>query len=222
MGALDKALENVDRALAIFPTTDGEQAGAYSTRAMILRDAGSEAEAVEWFQKAFLARMEQASPDLASAADDLDGEIALLKKLGRTDDIIEAEAKLAAIHRTLQDTPESGSNFDAAKGFDQGMVLVELAIGGKQRKLSGSDRLVSAIRKLVEAIQSQGVGELSGDITIPESTTLIFSGRDADKLFDVLGPLLRSEPVCAGARIVVRQGDAHREIAIPHSPTGLN
>jgi tetratricopeptide (TPR) repeat protein len=70
MGALDKALESVDRAIAMFPTTDGEQAGAYSTRAMILRDAGSDAEAVEWFQKAFLARMEQASPDLARAANE--------------------------------------------------------------------------------------------------------------------------------------------------------
>ena len=222
MGEIDKALKSVDRAIEMFPVEEGEQACAYSTRAMILRDAGKDAEAIEWFKKALLTRGEQASPALDSTADDLEGAIALLVKQDRRDEAIEAQAKLAEIHRAMQETPQSTMDMNAVKGFVGGTVIIELGFGGRERKRSGNQVLRSVVAKLSDAVNSQGVGELTGDIMIPESTTLIFSGPDAERLSEVLEPLLMSEQISAGARIVVRQGDTHRETSIPHSPLGLN
>jgi hypothetical protein len=51
-------------------------------------------------------------------------------------------------------------------------------------------------------------------VAIPENTTLIFYGPDAEALFKVLEPSLIDEPICAGARVVIRQGVTNREVVI--------
>jgi len=52
-------------------------------------------------------------------------------------------------------------------------------------------------------------------LTIPESTTMILYSSDAEILFQAIEPTLRSEPICAGARITIRQRDGQREMIIP-------
>jgi tetratricopeptide (TPR) repeat protein len=221
MGEIDRAFDNVNRAIDSFPSTDSDRACAYSTLAMILREAGQDAEAVEWFQKAFAARGEQASSNLESIADDLEGEIALLLKLGRNDEANEAQARLADIHYEMQETPPS-KGVDSTKGLTGGIVIVELGFGRIQQRLSGVETLQPLVAKMSEMVESEKIGELSGNITIPESTTLIFNGPDAEGIFAVLEPLLKSQPIGAGARITIRQGASCRESVISHPSAGVN
>ena len=52
-------------------------------------------------------------------------------------------------------------------------------------------------------------------MTIPESTTLMFYGKDGEVVFRAIEPVLASEPICQGARITVRQGERQREVFLP-------
>jgi len=59
-------------------------------------------------------------------------------------------------------------------------------------------------------------------MAIPENTTLFFYGPDAERLFKALEPSLKNEPTCSGARVLIRQGNAHREVVVPHQAKGVN
>ncbi len=53
-------------------------------------------------------------------------------------------------------------------------------------------------RKLSSALEDQGDGYYGGHVTIPETTTFTFCGDDAERMFAVIEPLLRENPICAG------------------------
>jgi hypothetical protein len=52
-------------------------------------------------------------------------------------------------------------------------------------------------------------------VTIPESTTLMFYGKDGEAVFCAIEPALASEPMCQGATVTVRQGEKQREVFLP-------
>jgi hypothetical protein len=52
-------------------------------------------------------------------------------------------------------------------------------------------------------------------MSVAECTTLFFYAPDAELLFNALEPSLGSEPICAGSKIVIRQGSTHREVIVP-------
>lgn len=221
MGEFQKGLESVDRAISMNLADGKLKSSTCSTRAMILRDAGRDAEAVEWYQKAFEARKEQVSPDLEEDAKDLESTIALLMKLGRTD---EAELARAALSETQMQLQRMGqpSEMQPTSGVQTATLFIELAYARKQRKTSGVLPVLTLIEKLNEALESEEAGQYSGDVLSPENTTLIYSGADAEKLNTILEPLINGEPICAGARITIRQGDFFKEWMVPHASTGLN
>ena len=220
MKSFEDALVSVDRAIALYPPEDPKRAYAYSTRAMTLRDAGRDEEAVGWFQKAIAERRRQPSPSFEAEADDLQGLIDCLKRLGRKAEAPEVEQELEALRVEMKSiqAPQTADEFTAFAG---GSVFIEVPIG------SHADLGIrEQVRKLVYAMHaevlSEGVGRLSGHITIPENRTLIFTGADAEKLFEVLEPLLASNALCGGARITVRHGDTRRELLLPQHPTAVN
>jgi hypothetical protein len=60
--------------------------------------------------------------------------------------------------------------------------------------------------RLIEAIENNKVGEFDGN-EIGEGVTKIFTyGPDADRLYRVIEPVLRSYPLCRNARVVIRKG----------------
>lgn len=74
---------------------------------------------------------------------------------------------------------------------------------------------------LIKQIESlDHVGELDGNETGPEGTTLYLYGPDAERLFEAIRPVLVSYPLCQNSRAVIRQGGpgaSQREVTFPGS-----
>ena len=60
--------------------------------------------------------------------------------------------------------------------------------------------------QLIEAIESDGAGELDGHETGPKESTIFTYGPDADRLYSAMEPVLLAYPLCQKARIVIRKG----------------
>ncbi|MGD0732957.1 MAG: hypothetical protein ABR956_16955, partial [Terracidiphilus sp.] len=76
--------------------------------------------------------------------------------------------------------------------------------------------------KLSVEVRTRNAGAYRGWVSVPENTTLIFYGPDAEALFSALEPLLKGDSTSSGARVVIRQGVMHREAFIPHQSCKLN
>jgi len=220
MKKFDEALASVDRSIGLFPASDAQRAYAYSTKAMTLRDAGRDDEAVTWFRNAIAERKKQASPSFEAYLDDLQGLIDALKRLGRESEMLPVEKELADVTQQRDSVQAAQGGGDNAS-FAGGSVLVEVSKAG-----NGDPRTNEEIRNLVYglagALAESGVGRISGHITSPETRTLIFTGEDAERVFEFLSPLLAADAFFSGARVVVRQGDASREIVLPMKGTAVN
>ena len=182
---------------------------------MIFLDQGKDTEAVEWLRRAYEHHQTLPSPNLDTIADDLNREIAALRRLGRADDLKNAEARLASVHTAMKAVPQVKRDLSALDGPVQCAVFVELNVDIRERRLDGKGEDVQLGRRLKEVLEANNLGWYAGQLTIPESTTMIFYGSDAEILFQAIEPTLRSEQICAGARITIRQRDGQREIIVP-------
>lgn len=73
--------------------------------------------------------------------------------------------------------------------------------------------------KLIEAIEQAGTGEFDGIESGPEGVTLFMYGPDAEALYRSIEPVLQSQRLSAGVRIVVRPGGPEvpgREFRLPN------
>lgn len=192
-----------------------ELASAYGTRGLIFLDQGNDSDAVEWLRKAYEHRQTLPSPNMDTIAEDLGREIAALQRLGRADELKDAEARLAAVRTAMKAVPTVSRDLSALDAPLQCAVFVEVNVGSRGRRPDGPREDVQLERRLEEVLETKNVGWCAGRLTIPETTTLIFYGSDAETLFQVLEPTLTSEPVCAGARITIRQRDGQREVIVP-------
>ena len=216
MGRFEEAFTAVSRAIDLLQDKGGsELASAYGTRGLIFLDQGKDIEAVEWLRRAYEHHHTLPSPNLETIADDLNREIAALRRLGRADELKDAEARLASVHTALKAVPEINRDLRALDGPVQCAVFVELSVGIRERSPDGKREDVQLGRRLEEVLEANNLGWYAGRLTIPESTTMILYGSDAETLFQAIEPTLRSEPICAGARITIRQRDGQREIIIP-------
>jgi hypothetical protein len=69
------------------------------------------------------------------------------------------------------------------------------------------DELWNLEDRLSEAIEAAGLGEFDGNELGPDDAKLFMYGRDADRLFKSIEEILRSSPLCVGARVVIRYGE---------------
>jgi len=211
MGKFEEAFLAVSRAIDLVQDKAGsELASAYGTRGLIFLDQGKDTEAVEWLRRANEHHQTLPSPNLDIIADDLKREIAALQRLGRADELNEAEARLASVHAAMKAVPQVNRDLSALDGPMQCAVFVELNIGIRERSRDGKREDVQLGKRLSEVLEiknleDKDIGWYAGHLTMPESSTMIFYGADAEKLFRVLEPTLASEPICAGARITIRQ-----------------
>ena len=60
--------------------------------------------------------------------------------------------------------------------------------------------------ELIGFIEGHSLGEFDGNEIGPTETTLYLYGPSADALFNGIEPILRANPLCQNARIVVRAG----------------
>lgn len=72
--------------------------------------------------------------------------------------------------------------------------------------------------QLIEAIESQSLGEFDGNEFGPNGTVLYMYAPNAEALFAGIEPILLAYPLCQNARVIVRQGgpgSQSREILLP-------
>jgi tetratricopeptide (TPR) repeat protein len=222
MKSFDNALVSVDRAIGLYPPADPKRAYAFSTRAMTLRDAGRDEEAVEWFRKAIDERRRQPSPSFEAEADDLQGMIDALKRLGRNSEIPAVEHELDALQNERKSIQAAAQTADEFTAFTGGSVFVEVPIGSTHADAETREEIRRLVYALHAEVMNKQVGKLGGHITTPENRTFIFTGADAERLFEVIEPQLASSVLCAGSQIIIRQGDSRREVHLPQHPTAVN
>jgi tetratricopeptide (TPR) repeat protein len=222
MGRFAEAHTSVNRAIKLLSSGDATLASAYDTRGRIFLDSGDDAHAVEWLRKARAERKKQPSPDLDALVDALQIEIAALKRLGKHKDAASAEEILANVQSSLQSIPLRSAGQIADKEPTEGAVLIELTFGSGFTGLEGRPDTRFISERLARDVRSLGVGHYGGCVAIPENTTVILYGRDAEVLFKAVEPSLWDDPICAGARVIIRQGDVHREIAVPRESRTVN
>ena len=216
MGKFEEAFTAVSRAIDLLQDKGGsELASAYGTRGLIFLDQGKDTEAVEWLRRSYEHHQTLPSPNLDTIADDLNREIAALRRLGRADELKDAEARLASVHTAMKAVPQINRDLSALDGPVQCAVFVELNVGFRERSFDGRREHVQLGRRLKEVLEATNLGWYAGQLTIPESTTMILYGSDAEILFQAIEPTLTSEQICAGARITIRQRDGQRELVLP-------
>lgn len=216
MKNFSEALTAVDRAIALLQEHGGPTlAAALGTKGLIFRDKGCDAEAVDWLRKAYDAHQKLPSPNLETMIEDLENEQAALNRLGRTEQAAETERRLSEARTLLKNVPRAEQDLAPIAPADQGAVLVEInfSIGTADRALNRD--CVKLGHELGEMVGDAGAGRYAGGITIPESTTLLFYGPDAEALFTLLEPRLRAESLCRGARVTIRQNESAREMLLP-------
>ncbi len=160
-------------------------ASAYGTRGLVLRDQGRDEEAVEFFKRSYAERTNTPSPNLESMKENLEEEIAALKRLGRREDAVVAEGRLAQVSAQRSEIPNVDVGLSSHVSQAKGSVLVEIPFGSRPgNRYSIKDTAKLAV-ELADAAKSQNAGFCAGTVTIPESTTLMFYGEDAEALYQI-------------------------------------
>jgi tetratricopeptide (TPR) repeat protein len=184
MGRFEEAFTAVSRAIDLLQDKGGsELASAYGTRGLIFLDQGKDSEAVEWLKRAYVHHQTLPSPNLDTIAEDLKREIAALQRLGRADELKDAEERLASVQTAMKAVPQANRDLSALDAPIQCAVFVELNVGIRERSLDGKREDVQLGKRLTEVLEAQNVGWYEGQLSIPESTTMIFYGSDAERLF---------------------------------------
>lgn len=107
MGNYEEAHKLVDRAVEFLSQSgDPGPAAAYGTRGLIFLDSGNDTEAVEWLQESYAERKKASSPNFETIAENLEKEIAALKRLGRMEEAALAEDRLALARAAMNEIPQ--------------------------------------------------------------------------------------------------------------------
>lgn len=219
MGNFAEAHTLLDRAIQLLERDKQEGASglpsAYGTRGLILKDELRDAEAVELFQRSYAERKNTPSPNLESIVENLEEEIAALKRLNRLEEAILAEDRMTLVRAAMNEIPHQDRDFSTPISQAEGAVLVEIGYGSRPGNRYGKQDLNKLAFDLMDAAENQSAGFCGGSVTIPESTTLMFYGEDAEALFRVMEPILVGERICEGASVKIRQGREVREVILP-------
>lgn len=212
MGRFAEAHEAVERAIAVLGPKGGERlASAYGTQGEIFRDEQRDADAVEWLRKSYELRMEVKSPNLEHMVENLEHEIAALKRLGWLEKAAIAQKQLATVRAKMDAMPKVERNEGTAPL--EGTLVIELG-AGKRSQEEKRDCVRLALR-LADVVEEKQAGFYRGYFVTLEHTVLLFYGKDAEELYHAVVSILDGEPLCEGARVTIRQGGMHREIMLP-------
>ena len=217
MGRFSDAHKAVDRAIKLFPEDDPTLASAFGTRGSIYFDSGEDAKAVEWFRKATVEHGKHPGRNVSGKIENLENEIAALKRMGKLKDAENAEKSLAQIRSASSDVAVVERDLSSPTTSGEGAVLIELPFGSSTAQREGRSSVSSLALRLLESVRGQGAGYNRGWIASQESTTLFFYGPDSEALFKALAPSLNEEAICEGARVVIRQNGTFREEFIARS-----
>ena len=216
MKQFEQAHQLADRAIGILkPLGSSPLGSAYGTRGLILRDEGRDADAVEWFRKAIAEYEKQPSPNLETVAQELEYEVEVLKRLGRVEEARTAEERMASVHAAMAKIQAAEYDLSRFEEAAEGAVLIALDFGSRPGEAYAESEPKKLADRLSKIVERNTTGRFGGWVTIPESTTLMFYGRDGEALFREMEPALASEPMCRGARVTIRQDEKQRDLFLP-------
>jgi tetratricopeptide (TPR) repeat protein len=208
MREFDEAHRSADRARELLEPAGGHSlACAYGTKGLIFRDLGLDQQAVEWFRKSAVEHQKQPSPNLSTLCEELENEAAALERLGMLEESRDAHRRLESVRATMASVAAVDREFEDPKPPAEGAVLVELSFGRRD--------VTRLQRRLHDLLEENGCGFYGGRVAIPEATTLMFYGQNAEAMFSTIYPLLEHDPLCVGSKITVRQGERSREVLLP-------
>ncbi len=96
-------------------------------------------------------------------------------------------------------------------------VIVHLRRTGLPEEIYEKYDISTLQDQLREAIVRQEVGEFDGNEIGPEEATLYMYGADAERLFEVVEPVLRAYPLSREGFVVIRRGppgSPEREVSL--------
>ena len=219
MARYDEAHQAIERSIGILtkpgalrPDEANSVAASFGTKGMILRDEGRVAESLEWFRRACDEFENQPSPNFASVIEELEHLAAALTLLNRKDEARIAEERIQAVRKTVAEIPSVSQDGEAPVERTEGALLIELD-GGLRGDSTVSD--IAALGfSLGDVLKEQNLGHWQGLIRIPECSTLLYYGSNAEQMFGAIEPTLRSDSRFEGAVITIRQRGRQREVIL--------
>lgn len=212
----EEALRLIDQVIEMLKSENTPKiASAYGSKGQIFHDAGNDAEAVEWLQRSYVERQKQPNPDYGLTIEDLGYEIISLKRLGRTEDAAEAEARIASAREAMKAFPCASVDLSTLTAEPAGAVLIELAFGLRPGSKYGKRDAEAVLEQIFAILSEARLGESGGRVFTPESITLIFYGGNAQAMFDAMEQFLLDHLIFAGAVMSIRQGKSVRQVVIP-------
>jgi hypothetical protein len=181
---------------------------------LVLRDEGRDEEALVFFELSEAERKNTPSPNLESTKENLEEEIAVLKRLGRREQGVAAEGRLAEAIAARSGIPTVDRDLGSYVSQAKGSVLVEIGFGNRPGSRYSRQDLARLALELSDAAKVRNAGFCAGSVTIPESTTLMFYGGDAEALYRAMEAVLVEERICQGASVTIREGKQVREIVL--------
>jgi tetratricopeptide (TPR) repeat protein len=218
MGEFAEAHRLLDRAIHLLKLAkqDGTRGlvSAYGTRGLILKDEGRDAEAVEMFQLSYAESKSMPSPDFGTIVEHLEGEIAVLKRMGKLEEEVLAEGRLASVNAEQSKFQHVDRDLSSHIEKAEGSVSVEIGYGSRPGSRYGKQDLDKLLFALVDAVENANAGFCGGSVTTPESTTWMFYSGDAEALLQAMQPLLKNQKICQGASLSIRQGKEIRQVIL--------
>lgn len=214
-GDFEEALRLIDRAIEMLKSENTPKiTSAYGTKGQIFQDAGDDAEAVEWLGKSYAERQKQPSPNYELMIENLGYEITSLKRLGRTEDAVEAEARMALAREAMKAVPGANVDVSTLTAEAAGAVLIELAFGprpGGRYALRDAEAVLEQIFAILSGVNLADSGRR---VITPESVTLIFYGENGQSMFEAVEQFLSDHLIFGGAVVSIRQGKDVRQVVI--------
>jgi tetratricopeptide (TPR) repeat protein len=211
-----EASQLIDRAIEMLKSENAPNiASAYGTKGQILQDAGNDVEAVEWLRMSYAERQNQPTPDFESIVENLGHEINSLKRLGRAEDAIETETRMAAARETMKGVPDANVDVSTLTAEPAGAVLIELPFGMRPGGRYGKRDAVTALEQVFALLSEAKLVESGTRVVTPESITLVFYGENGQAMFEAIEQFLTDHLIFAGAVVSIRQGQNVRQLVIP-------
>lgn len=220
MGRFREAHAAVDRAIAVLsePGTlsaydPNSLASCLGTKGLILRDEGRDLESIEWFRRACAGFEHHPTPNFENIIEELEHEEAALTRLNRADEAREVRERIQSVQKRMGETPIPSHNGVAERASNKNALLIEM--DGGMREANYREIATVGVR-LSEILEERKLGDWHSLIRVPECSTLIFYGPDADAMFAAVEPDLRTDLRFAGATVTIRQGAQQRQVLMPH------
>jgi tetratricopeptide (TPR) repeat protein len=212
--AIERSIGILTQSEPLGPNDANSLASSLGTKGMILRDEGRDMESLEWFRGACAQFEKHPSPNLENVIEELEFEEAALTRLNRTDEARAVDERIKSVRKTAAEIPSISHDGDAPVELTEGALLIEL--DGGMRSESGEEEIAKLGSCLHEILKEQNLGDWQGLIRIPECSTLIYYGPNAQAMYNALEPTLRGDSRFDGALITIRQHTQQREVILPH------